>query len=275
MLDERALATCVAFVHRADLRHGHMRLVDDEQEVVGEEVEQGVRRRAGRTAVEMARIILHARADAHLREHLQIVRGAHAQALRLELLALFAQFGHALVEFLLDRVERAFHALRARHIMRGREDVHFALLPDHIAGQGMQGGNAVNFVTKELDADRELLVHRDDLHRIAAHAECATGEGDVVAFVLHVDELAQQRVAIDLLAFLEEQHAARVFLRRAESIDARDRGDHHAVAPREQIRRGGVAQALHVVVDVGVLLDVGVGLRNVRFGLVVVVVREK
>ena len=33
-----------------------------------------------------------------------------------------------------------------------------------------------------------------------------------------------------------------------------------------------MAQSLHIVVDVGILLDVGVGLGNVRFRLVVVVV---
>ena len=44
VVDEHPLAGHVALVHRADLRHGLVRLVDDEQEVVGEVVDEAVRR---------------------------------------------------------------------------------------------------------------------------------------------------------------------------------------------------------------------------------------
>ena len=47
MLDESSLARHVAFVHSADLRHRHVRLVDDEHEVFGEVVEEAVGGRAG------------------------------------------------------------------------------------------------------------------------------------------------------------------------------------------------------------------------------------
>ena len=43
----------------------------------------------------------------------------------------------------------------------------------------------------------------------------------------------------------------------------------------EQRARGGVAQLVDLVVDVGVLVDVGVGARDVRLGLVVVVVGDE
>ena len=43
----------------------------------------------------------------------------------------------------------------------------------------------------------------------------------------------------------------------------------------EQRSRGGVAQLVDLVVDVGVFLDVGVGARDIRLRLVVVVVRDE
>ena len=52
------------------------------------------------------------------------------------------------------------------------------------------------------------------------------------------------------------------------------RDDHH-VAPREQRRRGGVAQPVDLLVDRRVLLDVEVLARDVRLGLVVVVVADE
>ncbi len=52
------------------------------------------------------------------------------------------------------------------------------------------------------------------------------------------------------------------------------RDDDH-VAAREQVRRRGVAEPVDVVVPRAVLLDVEVGLRDVRLGLVVVVVGDE
>ena len=58
-------------------------------------------------------------------------------------------------------------------------------------------------------------------------------------------------------------------------INAGDGGHNHAVAAGQQVCGGLVAQALHIVVDVGVLFYIGVGLRDVCLGLVVVVVAHE
>ncbi len=56
-------------------------------------------------------------------------------------------------------------------------------------------------VAEELDADRRLLlVGGEDLDHVAAHAERAAVKVDVVALVLDVDELPEERVAAELLA---------------------------------------------------------------------------
>lgn len=275
VVDEGALAGGVALVHGADLRDGDMGLVDDEQEVVGEVVDQGVRRGAGLTAVEVHRVVLHARAAADLAEHLEVVRGAHAQALGLQELALFLQFGEALAHLLLDVVDGALQALRACHVVGGGEDVQVLVVADDLAGERMEGGQRLDLVAEHLDADGQLLVDREDLDGVATDPEGAAGERRVVARVLDVHEAAQQLVAVDLLADLEGDHPVHVLLRRTEAVDAGDRGDHDDVAAGEEGVGRGVAQALDLLVDRGVLLDVGVRLRDVRLGLVVVVVRDE
>ena len=275
VLDEVALAGHVALVHAADLRHRHVRLVDDQQEVVREVVDQRRGGGARPAPVDVARVVLDARAEPDLAHHLDVVAGAHAQPLGLEQLALVLQLGEALLQLLLDGLDRALHALRPRDVVRRREDAHVLDLVDHVARERVEVVERLDLVTEELDADRELLVRRDDLHGVPAHPERAAGEGHVVARVLHVDQGPQQRVAVDLLADLELHRAVEVGLRRAEAVDARHRRDHHDVAAQQQVRRRGVAQPLDVLVDRGVLLDVGVGLRDVRLGLVVVVVRDE
>ena len=167
------------------------------------------------------------------------------------------------------------HPLWARHVVRGREDPQRVDLAHHVAGQRVQVVQRLDLVAEELDAHREFLVGRDDLDGVAAHPERAPGERHVVAGVLHVDQQPQQRVARHLVADLQLDRAVQVGLRGAEAVDARHRRHHHHIAPRQQARRRRVPQPLDVVVDRAVLLDVGVGLRDVRLGLVIVVVRDE
>ena len=69
---------------------------------------------------------------------------------------------------------------------------------------GSNSRDALDLVAEELDADRALLlVGGEDLDDVAAHAEGAAVEVDVVALVLDVDERAQKRVAPELLPALE------------------------------------------------------------------------
>ena len=91
VVDQVALAGHVAFVHPADLRDGDVRLVDDEQEVLGEVVEQAVRGRAAAAAVDVHRVVLDAGAGPDLAHHLDVVRRAHPQPLRLQQLALLLE----------------------------------------------------------------------------------------------------------------------------------------------------------------------------------------
>src|SRR6185437_1629927 len=87
--------------------------------------------------------------------------------------------------------------------------------------------------------------------------------------------LAQDVVARLLLAGREEQDEVGVALRRANAVDARDRRHDDHVAPGEERGGRGVAEAVDVVVDRGVLLDVGVRRGQVGLGLVVVVVAHE
>ena len=130
-----------------------------------------MRRGTGFAPVKMTGIILHAGTYTHLGEHFQIICGAHGEALRLEFLALLTQFGHALVEFLLDGGQCTLHAFRSGHIMRGREDVHLRLVIDHVAGQGMQGRDMVDFIAEKFYADGEFLIYRNDFDGVTTHSK--------------------------------------------------------------------------------------------------------
>ena len=87
-LGQRELAAIVALVHAADLRHGDVGFIDENDGVVGEIFEQGGRRLARCAACQIARIVLDAGADAGRLHHLQIESGALFQPLGFQQLAL-------------------------------------------------------------------------------------------------------------------------------------------------------------------------------------------
>ena len=89
------------------------------------------------------------------------------------------------------------------------------------------------------------------------------------------DELAQQRVAVDDVALAQDLHVHLVGLGRAEAEDGAHAGDDDHVAAGEQRGGGGVPEAVDLLVDRRVLLDVEVARRDVRLGLVVVVVGDE
>ena len=123
VVDQGPLARHVALVHAADLRHRHVGLVDDEQEVLGEVVDQAVGRRARRPAVDVPGVVLDAGAEADLAHHLDVVGRAHAQPLRLEQLALPLELGQPVGQLELDAGDGPLHPLRAGDVVGGREDV--------------------------------------------------------------------------------------------------------------------------------------------------------
>ena len=207
-----------------------MRLVDHEQEVVGEIVDQRRGGAARRPAVDVSRVVLDARAEADLPHHFEVVAGAHAQALRLEEFALALEVGETRFELFLDARHRLLHALRSRDIVRRGEDAQRVDLPDHVAGQRMQVVERLDLVTEELDPHRQLFVRRDDLDGVAADTKAAAGERHVITRVLHVDQQPEQCVAVDLVADLHLDGTVEVGLRSAEAVDARHRCHDHHVA---------------------------------------------
>ena len=276
MLDEHRLAGEVALVHAADLRHRHVRLVDHDEVVVGEVVEQRVRRRAGAAPVDVARVVLDAAAEPDLAHHLEVVARAHAQPLGLEQLALPLELGEPLVQLFLDRDDGGLHALLARRVVRGREDREVDdVVGDDLARDGVEPRDLLDRVAPPLDAVAGLLVRREHLERVALHAERAARPAHVVARVLDVDEPLHRELERDVGALVRPQDLPLVLLGRSEPVDARDaRHDQHVAPPEE---RGGrrVPEPLDLVVDRAVLLDVRVGRRDVRLGLVVVVVAHE
>ena len=109
MFDENGLAALVAFVHAADLWDRRVAFIDEQQEIVGKEIQQRVGFGAGFASGEVARVVFDALAEAHFRHHFQVVFRPHADALGFEEFSFLFELGDLLFEFLADRARGRFH----------------------------------------------------------------------------------------------------------------------------------------------------------------------
>ena len=125
-------------------------------------------------------------------------------------------------------------------------------------------------------ADRESPRRRDGSRWCRrAPGRCpGRGSWSLRAYCMSTSAAQQGPLVVDL-AQVEAEDPVLVLLGRAEAVDARHRGHHDDVPAGQQRLRRRVPQPVDLVVDRRVLLDVGVGRRDVRLGLVVVVVRDE
>ena len=149
------------------------------------------------------------------------------------------------------------------------------MAPERFPGERIEAHELVDLVAEQPDAQGRLFVRRIHLDDVAADAEGAAAELVIVAFVLDLDELAQDQLAVHALPAFERQHHAVVGLGRPQAVDARHAGDDDDVAPFEERPRGREPHAVDLVVDRRFFLDVRVAGRHVGFRLVVVVVADE
>ena len=163
-------------------------------------------------------------AEAHLLHHLEVVQRPLLEALLLEEAPLLVEEVEALAQLLADALDGAPHLRLRRHVVRARVDRVAIERPLHAAAQRVDLLDRLDLVAEELDADgRLLLVRGEDLDDVAAHAERAAVEVDVVSLVLDVDELPEEGVAPELLAPGELDEQAVVALGAADAVDAATR----------------------------------------------------
>ena len=253
-----------------------MRFVHEEQEILGEIVEQRGGRLPLHAAVEVAGVVLDAVAVAELFHHLKVELGALFEALGFEQAVRALELDEAFAQFVAYVAHGADEVVAVGNVVAGRVDDSFGHAAQHLSGERVYLAYGVYLVAEELDVQGLLVfVGGDYLQHVAAHAEGASVEVVVVAGVLYVHEAADDALHGDVLPFFHRDDEPSVVLRRAEAIDAGDRGHDDDVAPREQGVRGGMAQLVDVVVDGRVFLDIGVRGRNVGFWLVVVVIADE
>ena len=199
MVDQCLLAGTVAIVHPPYLGDGVVRLVDEDNEVVREEIQQGVGRLAGGAAVKDARVVLDAIAVAGLLEHLHVVAAPHGEPVGLELLPLALELRDLLFQLRFYLLKRPLNGPCGGDEVGSGINGNVLHLLQHLAGHGVQPLDPLYRISIEGNPDDHILVGRVDFQHIAAEPELAPGEIVVGAAVHDVHQLPHDRLQARLL----------------------------------------------------------------------------
>ncbi len=250
--------------------------IDEHQGVVGEIFEQGGRRLARLAAGEIARIVLDAGAGAGGFHHFEIKQGALFEALRFKEAAGAIELLQARQQLGADQLDRLVHGGAGRDVVGIGEDADEGEIGGFFAGERVELGDGFDLVAQQGDAPGGgFIVGGEDFDGIAAHPEGAAHKAGIAALVLQRHELGQQLALVDLVALLHVDGHGGVIFHRADTVNARHRGDDDHVVALEDGARGRVAHAVDLLVDGGFFFDIGVGARHIGFGLVVIVVGDE
>ena len=270
---ERRLPAEVAAKHAAELRDGDVALVGEDQRVVGHILEQSRRRLARLAAGEITRIVLDAGAGAGRLHHFQIVERALLEPLRFQQAAGGVELVEPLPQLDLDAGDRLQQRRPRRHVVRVGVDFHEFQLVGLLPGERIEFVDRFHLVAEQrYPPGAVLVVGGKNLDGVAAHAERAAVKIAGRAFVLQGHQIGEQRALVEAFAALERKRHRRIGLDRADAVDAGHRGDDDHVVALQQRARRRMAHAVDLLVDRGILLDIGVGARDIGFRLVVVVI---
>ena len=275
VLDQSLLPGAVSPVHAVKLRDRLVGLIDDDQGILREIVHKRRRGFPGHPAGEMARVVLDALARSDLSHHFEIKEGPLPKPLGLEEFPLCVKPGGPLCKLLLNGGEGALSPLFRSDVMVGGVDGGSVELLQLGPGQRVDLPQALHLIPPKFHADCSVRISREDLHHVPPDPEGSPVKVVVVSLVLDLDELPEHLVTLAPSPLLEEHHHAVVRLGGPQPIDTRDGCDDDHIAPFQERASGRVAEFVDVLVDHGILLDEGVGLRDIGLRLVIVVIADK
>lgn len=189
IFDESGLASMISVVHATDLRESHVAFVDEEKKILGEKVNQGRRRLAGATAIEVTRIILDTLDEAGFAEHFEVVFRALGEALRFKEFVVLLEVFEAFFILGLDASNSAFELVLRSGVVGVWEDMDAVRFFAGFGGQRVNNTDVLESIEPELKAIAPFPASWEEVDGVAHDTEIAALESEVIAMILHSDEI--------------------------------------------------------------------------------------
>ncbi len=253
-----------------------MALIHDDEEILRKIIDQCIRRSACGQAGQVFCIVLDAGAVARLPHHFHVVFGAFLEALGFHEFVLAAEVPDAHFQIFLDLFRRLHEFFMFHDIVGGREEGHVGERAADVARQRIKFRDPVDLIAEEFHTDGMVSrLRREHFQNVAVRTEGAAFEFHLCAVILNVDERADHFVTVFLLSRAQRDHHVLIVHRASESVNAGDGSDDDHVAPFNQGHGRGKTKLVDLFVDIGVLFNIGVCLRNVSLRLIIIIIRHK
>ncbi len=134
----------------------------------------------------------------------------------------------------------------------------------------------VNLIAEKFDPDGPVRRRgRKNFHDIAPHPERPAVKIHIVARILDLHQPPDHVIPVLIHPRSEGNRHILIVNRAAESVNARNAGDDDDIPPLGQRRCRRMAQLVDLLIDRRVLFDIRIRGRDIRFGLVVIVVGDE
>ena len=250
-----------------------MAFVNEHKKIFREIIQQRGGGRTGRPALDNPGIVLNAIAEADLRHHFQIVGRTLGNSLGLDELVFRPELHHLLVALLLNFQHGPLELLFRGNIVAGGINRHMVHIPLNQPGHGVDLADAVDFISEKLHPNGPAgPIGGVNLQGVPPDPEFIPGKVNIVALIANFRQLFQYLIHRPLLTHPQRNDHALVVNGIAQTVQAADGGHNDHIPPLKQRGGCGVAQPVDLLIDGGILFNIGVRMGNVCLGLIVVVV---
>jgi len=134
----------------------------------------------------------------------------------------------------------------------------------------------LHLITKEIHTDGLFSSrNRKYLYNIPQYSEFAADKVDIISFELYIHQLSKHRIPIIHTSFPQGKDQVPVFGGVAQTVNAGHAGHNNHIPPLKEGTGGRVAQLIYLFIDGRVFFNIGVSMRNIGLGLIVIVVADK
>ena len=146
----------------------------------------------------------------------------------------------------------------------------------HLTRQGVYLTYTINFISEKLNSKSIFIrINREYLNNVTLDPEFITGKADVVPLVLNFNQFFYKIITVLLHTRSQRNNHASVINRVAEGVNARNAGNNDNVPALGKCRGCRVTKLVYLVIYRRVLFNIGIRRRDIRLGLIIVVIRNK
>ncbi len=273
---QRSLPALIPEIHAPDLRNRFMRFINDDQKIIRKIVDQCMGRGSRGKPCQMSGIVFNTGTKPRFLQHFNIKIRTLRNPLCFQKLVLTFEIAHPLFQFFFNIPDCLSDLLHGHHIMRCRKNCNMIQLTPDLPGEHVNLQEPLDLISEKFHPNGRIRrLGRENLHHIPPNPESSSFKIHLVPVVLNIDEFSDHLIPVPLHARPKRKHHVLVIHRRTQSVDAGNTGNDDHIPALCQSGSSRKPQLVNLVVDGGILGNIGVRGGHVGFGLVVIVVGHK